>query len=246
MMVTVCSKCTTPKRDPDQDHPGVCICGGFLTDEPAVPPPERREAPPDRGWFERQAKRAQEDIKELPDWLRSSPAAHATQEKRHDETRTAHPLQADLPETEVTPAAHAERPDEQRVQRSIESLVTVWWEAQGCPDVDGKPLSLVKLEKRIADVLRAALSERAPEPIPQEELPADAAKVLRDNLWDLIDGEPTPPPELPSLDFDRVDLGAHTRAFFFRDRDLVLVQQWDRAVWLSSDMWKRITDRVIK
>lgn len=30
----ICSGCSTPRRDPEQDHPGVCVCGGFLTDPP--------------------------------------------------------------------------------------------------------------------------------------------------------------------------------------------------------------------
>lgn len=35
-LVTKCSKCATPKRDPEHEHPGICVCGGFLTDEPAM------------------------------------------------------------------------------------------------------------------------------------------------------------------------------------------------------------------
>lgn len=31
---TRCTKCSTPQRDPDQDHPGICICGGYLEDVP--------------------------------------------------------------------------------------------------------------------------------------------------------------------------------------------------------------------
>lgn len=34
----VCSKaCAIPTRDPTQEHPGICVCGGYLTDE-VVPP----------------------------------------------------------------------------------------------------------------------------------------------------------------------------------------------------------------
>lgn len=29
-----CSRCSTPLRDKDQDHPGICTCGGFLDDVP--------------------------------------------------------------------------------------------------------------------------------------------------------------------------------------------------------------------
>jgi hypothetical protein len=33
----VCSNgCAFPQRDPDQEHPGVCICGGYLTDVSAT------------------------------------------------------------------------------------------------------------------------------------------------------------------------------------------------------------------
>jgi hypothetical protein len=38
-MAVLCSKCATPRRDKDQEHPGICVCGGFLTDEL----PERTE-----------------------------------------------------------------------------------------------------------------------------------------------------------------------------------------------------------
>jgi hypothetical protein len=37
LMTVVCSRrCLSPRRDKDQEHPGVCVCGGYLTDEPAV------------------------------------------------------------------------------------------------------------------------------------------------------------------------------------------------------------------
>ena len=31
-MITKCSECRGPRRDPEQEHPGVCVCGGYLTD----------------------------------------------------------------------------------------------------------------------------------------------------------------------------------------------------------------------
>lgn len=33
-LVPRCSKCSTPKRDPEQEHPGVCVCGGYIDDVP--------------------------------------------------------------------------------------------------------------------------------------------------------------------------------------------------------------------
>ncbi len=33
--MTTCSKCKNPKRDPNQEHPGICICGGYLDDFPS-------------------------------------------------------------------------------------------------------------------------------------------------------------------------------------------------------------------
>jgi hypothetical protein len=34
-MRVVCSRgCAAPRRDKEQEHPGICVCGGFLTDEP--------------------------------------------------------------------------------------------------------------------------------------------------------------------------------------------------------------------
>lgn len=34
-MAVVCSRgCGNPRRDPEHEHPGVCVCGGYLTDEP--------------------------------------------------------------------------------------------------------------------------------------------------------------------------------------------------------------------
>ena len=35
-LVARCSRCDTPKRDPEQDHPGICVCGGYITDEAPV------------------------------------------------------------------------------------------------------------------------------------------------------------------------------------------------------------------
>jgi PHP family Zn ribbon phosphoesterase len=31
-LMTTCSKCAKPQRDREQEHPGICECGGYLTD----------------------------------------------------------------------------------------------------------------------------------------------------------------------------------------------------------------------
>jgi len=33
-LVVKCSnRCAAPERDKEQEHPGICVCGGYLTDE---------------------------------------------------------------------------------------------------------------------------------------------------------------------------------------------------------------------
>lgn len=34
-LIARCSKCDTPQRDKEQEHPGVCVCGGYIDDVPA-------------------------------------------------------------------------------------------------------------------------------------------------------------------------------------------------------------------
>ncbi len=35
--IPVCNRCESPTVDPGQEHPGICVCGGFITDMPFEP-----------------------------------------------------------------------------------------------------------------------------------------------------------------------------------------------------------------
>jgi IclR helix-turn-helix domain len=57
-MVVVCSRaCANPRRDKEQEHPGICVCGGFLTDEPEASDAVARPASSKQGLSIRVPKR---------------------------------------------------------------------------------------------------------------------------------------------------------------------------------------------
>jgi hypothetical protein len=159
----------------------------ILHASPAAHAPSQ-EAPPDRGWFERQAKRAQEDIKELPDWLRSSPVAHATKEMDNvdmagsgNRDSGSGAVVRDSEGSVASPVAHAERPlqaeaiqpDERYLHHLREAAYD--WAIESIDGMSAGPRRACVIMSRnvlcLVDELRkvrAALSERAPEPTRQE------------------------------------------------------------------------------
>jgi hypothetical protein len=91
--------------------------------------------------------------------------------------------------------------------REIEALVAKWRREADETDAAGDYCCALT-QRDDADDLAALLRARSPQPPSQEELPADAAKVLRDNLWELYDGAPVgrspQPPEGHTL-CERID-----------------------------------------
>jgi hypothetical protein len=78
-LVVVCSRgCADPRRDKEQEHPGMCVCGGYLTDEPEAADAVARPASSKAGLSIRVSDEREEAHKEgaiAPDASSKSPAS---------------------------------------------------------------------------------------------------------------------------------------------------------------------------